>query len=229
MTRPGSAGPASSERTPSVRLGPGAEFDAIRRFLRDEEALPRGVRVGPGDDAAVLEGGWVVSTDLCVEDVHYRRSWLSDTEIGYRAASAALSDLAAMAAEPVGVLVSLALPAEARSDPVAVSDGVREAARAVGASILGGDLSRSPGPLMLDLVVLGRADEPVLRVGAEPGDEIWATGTLGGSAAAVRMWAAGHEPPEGLHRPGGRADPRRSRRGGPVEPRGGVGARAPWG
>ena len=156
--------------------------------------LPAAVRVGPGDDAAVLQGGWVLSTDLCVEDVHFRRSWLSDSEIGYRAASAALSDLAAMASTPLGLLVSIAVPEGEDVDLHALQDGVAEAAQALGAAILGGDLSRSPGPLMLDVTVLGRTLWPVLRNGAEPGDEVWVTGRLGASAAAVHAWQHGREP-----------------------------------
>lgn len=190
-TRPGSR---------VVELGSGGEFDAIRRFLRGAGPPPPEALVGPGDDAAVLEGGWVVSTDLSVEDVHFRHGWGADAEIGYRAAAAALSDLAAMAARPVGVLVSLAIPEDDRFDAGGVHDGVREAATAVGATILGGDISRSPGPLVLDIVVLGRTDRPLLRVGAEPGDELWATGVLGGSAGAVRMWESGQEPPDDLRR-----------------------------
>ena len=108
-----------------VRLGPGAEFDLIRRFLESEGELPPQVRVGPGDDAAVIEGGWVISTDLSVEDVHFRRAWLSDEEIGYRAGAAAISDLAAMAATPVALLVSLAVPRGGAVDPEAVHSGVR--------------------------------------------------------------------------------------------------------
>ena len=77
--------------------GPGAEFELIRRLTKLGGELPAEVRIGPGDDAAVLEGGWVVSTDLTVEDVHFRRSWITDQEVGYRAATAALSDMAAMA------------------------------------------------------------------------------------------------------------------------------------
>lgn len=157
--------------------------------------------MGPGDDAAVLVGGWVVSTDFSLEDVHFRRSWLSDREIGYRAATAALSDLAAMAAAPVGVLLSIALPhgdpdAErgAAVDADEVHAGVRAAAAAVGAAVIGGDVTRSPGPLALDVVVLGRTDAPVLRSGARAGDEIWVTGELGGAAAAVRVWRAGGNP-----------------------------------
>lgn len=191
----------------SVALGAGGEFDLIRRLVADGGALCPEVLVGPGDDAAVLEGGWVVSTDLSVEGVHFRRDWLSDREVGYRAATAALSDLAAMAARPVGVLVSIALPvapdgdapegtgAGAAVDPEAVQAGVRDAASVVGASVIGGDVTRSPGPLVLDVVVLGRADAPVLRAGAREGDEIWVTGALGAAAAAVRVWEGGGTPP----------------------------------
>jgi len=57
-----------------VRLGPGPEFDRIRRAIAGGRELPQAVRVGPGDDAAVIEGGWVISTDMSVEDVHFRRA-----------------------------------------------------------------------------------------------------------------------------------------------------------
>ena len=177
-----------------MRLGPGAEFDLIRRFLDSEGELPPQVRVGPGDDAAVIEGGWVISTDLSVEDVHFRRAWLSDEEIGYRAGAAAISDLAAMAATPVALLLSLAAPRGGAVDAEAVHSGVRSAANSVGASVIGGDVSRSPGPLILDVVVLGCTAWPVLRDGAKPGGDVWVTGALGASAAAVYAWEAGEEP-----------------------------------
>jgi len=189
---------SDSARPRTVALGPGGEFDLIRRFLAEEGALPGGVRVGPGDDAAVLDGGMVISTDLSVEDVHFRRSWITDEEIGFRAAVAALSDLAAMAADPIGVLVSMAAPRGGAVDLEAVQRGVREAAEMTGAAVLGGDLSRSPGPLILDVTVLGCADWPILRAGARPGDELWVTGTLGGAAAAVRAWEAGETPSQAI-------------------------------
>jgi len=190
-----------------VQLGRGAEFDLIRRFTGADTELPREVFVGPGDDAAVLQGGWVVSTDISVEDVHFRRAWLSDEEIGYRCAAASLSDLAAMAATPMGVLVSMAAPTSG-VDLQAVQNGVRAAARSVGASVIGGDLSGSPGPLVLDVVVLGCTAWPVLRDGAEPDDEVWVTGTLGASAAATRVWDSGGEPVERLRTAYARPRPR---------------------
>lgn len=166
----------------------------IRAFVGADDTLPLGVVLGPGDDAAVLDGGWVISTDLAVEDVHFRRGWLTDDEVGYRAAAAALSDLAAMGAEPVGVLVSLAAATDGRVDVERVQSGVRAAADSVGARVIGGDLSRSPGPLFLDLVVLGRTDRPVSRAGARVGDELWVSGTLGTGAATLRAWERGEAP-----------------------------------
>ena len=181
-----------------VRLGKGAEFDMIRRFIGPNIRLPSEVHIGPGDDAAVLEGGWVVSTDLAVEDVHFRRTWLSDFEIGYRAGAGALSDLAAMAATPVGVLVSMACPVDGDVDLEAVQNGVNEICKTVGAVVIGGDMSNSPGPVFIDIVALGRTSHPILRDGAEPGDEVWVTGVLGASSAALSVWHEGVEPSEEL-------------------------------
>ncbi len=199
---------AASESDRKVRLGPGGEFDLIRRFLGEGGGLHPAVLLGPGDDAAVLEGGWVLSTDLTVEGVHYRKGWIGDEEVGWRAAAAALSDLAAMAAEPVGILVSMAFPQDVGLDVEAVQKGVRAAAAQVGASVLGGDLSRSPGPLVLDLTVVGRAGAPVSRAGARPGDELWVSGHLGGSAAAVALWRSGEDPPPALRAAFARPTPR---------------------
>lgn len=181
-----------------ILLGKGAEFDLIRTFIAQGGELPPEVRVGPGDDAAVLEGGWVISTDLSVEDVHFRRAWLTDEEIGFRAAAAAVSDLAAMAATPVALLVSLAAPRGGAVDVEAVQRGIARLAESVGASVIGGDMSRSPGPLFIDAVVLGCATWPVLRDGAESGDHVWVTGSLGAGAAAVHVWESGEVPPSDL-------------------------------
>lgn len=177
-----------------VRLGAGGEFDLIRRITRGMPGLPPGVLVGPGDDAAVLEGGWVISSDLMVEEVHFRRGWLSPRELGGRAAAAALSDLAAMAADPVAVLVSMALPEGLRQAAEEVQAGIRTQVEGFGAAVVGGDLSRSIGPLVVDVVVLGRTDAPVLRSGAGEGDELWVTGWLGGAGAAVQSWIGGGTP-----------------------------------
>src|SRR5690606_4240919 len=122
--------PAVTPLDEPIRLGPGPEFDLIRRFLAAAGDRPRAdaVRVGPGDDCAVVDG-IALSTDMSIEDVHFRRAWLEPEEIGYRAAAAALSDLAAVAARPVGILCSLACTGD---DAIAlgprVMGGLRSAA-----------------------------------------------------------------------------------------------------
>jgi thiamine-monophosphate kinase len=184
-----------------IRLGPGIEFDMIRRFLHEAAvAAGRGdpaIRVGPGDDCAVVAGeGIAITTDMVVEDVHFRRAWLDPAEIGYHAAAAALSDLAAMAARPIGVLASVALgPGDEDRVGVELMDGVAAAVDIEAGRLLGGDLTRSPGPLVVDIVGVGEALRPVLRSGAGPGDEVWVTGALGGAAAAVAAWLDGRDPP----------------------------------
>lgn len=184
-----------------MRLGPGTEFDLIRNLVGEPGADAR-VVVGPGDDAAVLEGGWVVTCDLAVEGVHFRRAWMSPDELGGRAVRAALSDLAAMAAEPVAVLLALGgAVADHRSGYLlSVGRGARQAAEALGAALVGGDVTRSPGPLIIDVTALGRAAEPVLRRGARIDDDIWVTGALGGAAAAVALLDDDRDPGPDLRR-----------------------------
>ena len=189
------------------RLGPGAEFDRIRALLRAAGA-DRSDGDGPlgaGDDAAANdppEGErLVVGTDLQVEEVHFRRAWVGWETVGWRAATAALSDLAAMAARPLGLLLSAALPPELdRTVLEEIGSGLGRCLDAHGGELLGGDLSRSPGPVMLDVVGLGSAARPVERGGGRPGDELWVTGRLGASAAAVAARSRNLEPDRELVR-----------------------------
>jgi thiamine-monophosphate kinase len=155
--------------------------------------------VGPGDDAAVLSDGLVLTTDLSMEGVHFRLDWLSPEEVGYRAAAAGVSDLAAMAAEPVALFASVAVPGDgAVVEPL--MRGVKRLAAEVGMPLLGGDLTRSPGPVVVDVVSVGRTTDPLVRSGARAGDEVWVTGSLGGAAGAVALWSRGGEPPPELRR-----------------------------
>jgi len=184
-----------------VQLAPGPEFDRIRRLVRAVGAAapaPPG-RGGPGDDAAVIEPTpgekLVASSDLSIESIHFERAWLRWETVGRRAVAAALSDLAAMAARPLGILLSVALPPELDVEVLdELAAGVGEALAGAGAPLLGGDLSGSPGPVVLDVTVLGSARSPIGRGGAEPGDEVWVTGELGGAAAAVQAWTRSLEP-----------------------------------
>jgi thiamine-monophosphate kinase len=191
-------------------LGPGREFDLIRGFFAGTAPRSRpDIAVGPGDDCAVvIARGIALSSDMSVENIHFRRDWLSEAEIGYRATAAALSDLAAVAARPIGVLASLALPDRDTDGAANVMQGVRRAAEHVGAALLGGDLSGTEGPLVLDITVVGEAAEPVLRNGARPGDELWVTGELGGAAAAVAQWLRGEAPDEGARQRFAAPEPR---------------------
>jgi len=183
--------------TDHIRLGAGGEFDRIRGIL---ERL--GDRAGPsGDDCAIVTIGSetiAVSTDIVVEGTHFRAGWLSPNEIGWRAAAAACSDLAAVAAEPKGVLASIGAPAGWSSEVLAdLMDGVAAVAESIGASVWGGDLVRSDR-LVIDLTVIGRigreAGRAVRRSGGQVGDRLWVTGQLGGPLAALRAWEEGREP-----------------------------------
>jgi len=175
-------------------LGRGAEFDVIRNVLKDAVAPGAMVALGAGDDCALLRSGdghYAVTVDLFVEGVHFRSAWGSPEQVGGRAVQAAISDLAAMAADPVGVLVSLSLPAGQGAEAAErIGHGCRAAAEALGAALIGGDLSRGGSQLTLDIAAVGWVREPLLRSGARPGDEIWVSGALGGAAAAVAAWKA---------------------------------------
>lgn len=162
----------------------GPEFDRIRAIIA---ALgPRAAALG--DDCALIPFGaefLALSTDLTVEGAHFRRDWLSLSDIGWRAAASALSDLAAEGADPVGLLAALSLPNDIDNDAATeLMAGIGAAADAVGASVLGGDLSAGPA-LSIAATVVGRTAHPVTRAGAEPGDGIWVTGRLGAARAAL--------------------------------------------
>ena len=171
-------------------LGPGAEFDRIRAIA---EALGA-AGAGLGDDCAFLPDGWCVSIDVSTEQVHFRRDWLAPEEIGWRAAGAALSDLAAVGATAEAVLVGLSSDrAEPAATIASVMRGVGAAAQSVGARVVGGDLTAGPA-LSLAVTVLGRAARPIERRGARVGDGLWVTGALGGARAALLAWLDGREP-----------------------------------
>ncbi len=151
-------------RDANVALGPGPEFDLVRTMLSRWGALARGV----GDDAALLDlppgSRLAVSTDSSVENVHFRREWLSAEEIAYRAAAAALSDLAAMGAAPLGMVIALTLTDAWRAQVARLADGFAVASRELGAPIGGGNLTKG-SELSITVTVLGsvaRARSPVV-------------------------------------------------------------------
>src|SRR3954468_14680182 len=184
--------PEASEAQ-NIALGPGREFDLVRTLLAEWGKAAQRI----GDDAAILDipagERLVVSTDTSAEGVHFRRDWLNSFEIGYRSTAAALSDLAAMAARPLGVLIALTLPEGDRNEAREIAVGIREGASAVLCPIVGGDLS-SGESLSLTITALGSAARPLARSGAKLGQRVYVTGKLGGPAAAVRAWSAGKHP-----------------------------------
>lgn len=188
-------------------LGPGAEFDRIR----DIAAVlgPRAAELG--DDCAMvpINGGFLaLSTDVSVEGVHFRREWLSFEEVGWRATAGALSDLAAVGADPVGVLVAVTVPADLEdADVVALMNGAGGAVSSIGGQVLGGDLSRG-NQLQLAVTVVGSTGTWLGRSGAQAGDGVWVTGALGGARAALEAWTAGREPSQAARLAFARPEPR---------------------
>ena len=177
----------------TIPLGPGREFDVIRDLVRRWGASARGI----GDDAAILDipagNRLVASTDATVENVHFRREWLTPAEIGYRAATAALSDLAAMAAMPIAMLVAMSVPERWREHLGEIAEGIGDASRSFSAPITGGNLTAG-AELSLTVTVLGYASHPLARDSVQLGDSLYVTGTLGGPARALAAWQAGREP-----------------------------------
>lgn len=175
----------------AIRLGEGGEFDRIRDILAVLGSAAHDI----GDDAARVPEGigtLVISTDTSVEGVHFESAWLSDADIGWRATAAALSDLAAMGARAVGVVVALSRPGTDAERATRCMTGVADAVRFAGCPVLGGDLTGGP-ILALTVTVLGRAVRPIGRDGARPGDRLWLTGSLGGSRAALTAWQRGQQ------------------------------------
>lgn len=182
----------------AIPLGGLGEFERIRAI-----AAALGPDAGVlGDDTAAVppgQGTLLVSTDASVENVHFKRAWLTPGEIGWRAAASALSDLAAAAAVPAGLTVALTVPVDCpEAELVALMRGVGDAARAAGCQVLGGDLSTGPA-LALTITVFGYADPPMSRRGAQAGDGVWVTGALGGARAALVAWRDGRAPEPRAH------------------------------
>jgi thiamine-monophosphate kinase len=161
------------------------------RLLREVFASgARGVALGIGDDAAILErpaANVVWSIDASVEGVHFRRDLMTLEDAGYRATMAALSDLAAMGASPRGVLAALTLPRDLSDDDlVAIARGQQAAASDVGTSVIGGNLARGEA-ITITTTVLGEAAASPLRSGAGAGEIVIASGALGLAGAGL-VW-----------------------------------------
>jgi len=168
------------------------ERELIARVQRRLAPPPDWLLVGIGDDAAVVEPERnrveVFSVDAVVDGVHFDRAFTPPDAIGHRALAVNLSDLAAMGAAPRLALLSMALPSAL---PVADFDAIAGGFAALAAHhrlhLAGGNLARSPGPLMIDVTVVGtvKRRQALTRAGARPGDELYVSGSLGAAAAGL--------------------------------------------
>src|SRR5262245_9078273 len=168
---------ASDERS-AATLAAFTERDLIGRIRARLAAPPDWLLVGIGDDAAVVEPAKnrveVLTVDALVEGVHFDRAFVPADAIGHRALAVTVSDLAASGASPRLALLSLVLPANLPlPDFDGLVDGVATLARRHGVHVVGGNLTRSPGPVIVDVTAIGtvKRRQALTRAGARPGDE----------------------------------------------------------
>ena len=173
---------------------------ALIARIKSRLSAPPWVVVGPGDDAAavepVLRALDVLTTDAQVEGVHFDRRFVPPDAIGHRALAVNLSDLAAMGALPRAALLSMALPSSlevAEFDQVV--DGLLALAGRYGVALVGGNITRTPGPMVLDVTATGTVHRRKIltRAGARAGDDVYVTGTLGDAAVGLLRLQEAHE------------------------------------
>lgn len=186
---------------PGARVADVGEFGLVRILSGRFEQGPA-VFLGPGDDAAVLRarrGHVVVSTDLLVENRHFRREWASAADIGHKAAAQNLSDVNAMGGRGLALTVGLALPPDLPAQWVVdLADGIAAEAALVGASVVGGDITRGED-VVIAVTALGECDiDPVRRSGARPGDVLAIAGRQGWAAAGLAVLGRGFRSPRVL-------------------------------
>ncbi len=168
------------------------EFAVIDRLVRGRRQ-PGAVLLGPGDDAALVsasDGRILISTDVLVQDRHFRLDWSTPHDVGRKAIAQNAADIEAMGGRPTAFVAGFAAPGDTPAARVdALVDGMWDEAGRIGAGIVGGDLVSCP-QWVLSVTVLGDLDgrAPVLRSGAKAGSVLAVTGELGRSAAGYALW-----------------------------------------
>ncbi len=179
-------------------IGEFALIEALTEFFEQGEH----VLVGPGDDAAVLRvrhGHVVVSTDLMVEGRHFRRDWAEAADVGHRAAAQNLSDINAMGGRAHSLTVGLAAPPDLPVQwALDFARGFAEECALVGASVVGGDLTRADQVVIAVTVIGACSVSPVLRSGAEVGDVLALAGRQGWAAGGLAVLGRGFRSPRVL-------------------------------
>lgn len=182
-----------------LRVRDVGEFGLIAAL---DAVLPASVRaservtVGIGDDAATWRPtagmSSVITTDTLIEGTHFRIDWTDWQSLGHKMLAVNLSDIAAMGADPVLATITLGLSGEERVDDLqAMYEGAAALAAPHGVVIGGGDIVRTAGPLMVSVTAIGEGETLLLRSGARPGDRILVSGTIGASAAGLRLLRRG--------------------------------------
>lgn len=174
---------------------PKSETDLIQEIRQSYSLSQRALIKGIGDDSAVLAGlsrsqRFLCTTDLLIERVHFDLRFTSPYLVGKKSLAVNLSDIAAMGGDPLFYTVSLAIPKKQVTRFIReFYKGLHHLATEYKVTLIGGDLSDSPSDIFICLTVLGKAEknEVIYRSNARSGDQIFVTGTLGGSATGLRL------------------------------------------
>lgn len=172
-----------------------SEFDFINSLRKRLAAAAQPLIAGIGDDAAVFRTAagkdTVITADLLVEDIDFRRTTTPPYLLGHKALAVSLSDIAAMGARPLWSMISIGVPEDVWQTEFVdrLYDGLLDLANRYGVQLIGGDTSRTPENIVIDSIVAGEcaAGMSVMRSGASPGDQIFVTGSIGAAAAGLRL------------------------------------------
>jgi thiamine-monophosphate kinase len=183
------------EQRPDHKRSTKSEFDFIDALRQRAGAAGQSLVAGIGDDAAVVRSTagkeTVITADLLVEDIDFRRTTTPPYLLGHKALAVSLSDIAAMGARPLWSMVSIGVPEDVwETDFVErLYDGLLDLASRYGVQLIGGDTSRANGGVVIDSIVSGEcaAGMAVMRSGARAGDHVFVTGSLGAAAAGLRL------------------------------------------
>ncbi|PWE00634.1 thiamine-phosphate kinase [Marinilabilia rubra] len=177
-----------------MKLSQIGEFGFIERFSKNFANIPTANSKGIGDDCAILplddKNEQVVTTDLLIEDIHFLRKAISPFDLGYKSLAVNLSDIAAMGAQPTSSFLSIAIPADMDVEYLdELMKGYHELSNKYNVPLLGGDTTRSPDKLVINVCVMGKTakGKSRMRSMAQPDDIICVTGPLGDSAAGLKL------------------------------------------